>query len=124
MAFQPKEHGELKGWFHVPGNPYFLVNRKGELRNAKTGYTTQGSLDDRGYRRVCQWDNARKKKKDLKAHVLICTAFHGPKPSSKHEVGHKDHKRDNNVPSNLRWVTRSNNMRIANRRQHGSWESW
>lgn len=113
----PKASKKHKGWYEVEGYPYFLASRDGKVRNAKTGYETYGSLDDKGYRRVCQWDNTTKRKKEYKAHVIVCTAFHGPKPGTEYEVGHKDHDRSNNAPSNLHWITRKSNMAIANKRR-------
>lgn len=108
--YKPIESKEHEGWYVPEGYEYFVVNDKGELKNAKTGYVTKGSLDDRGYLRVCIWDNDKEKKKDIKAHRVICTAFHGPCPSDDHEVGHKDDDRSNNAPDNLHWVTRKKNM--------------
>lgn len=43
-------------------------------------------------------------------HVLVCAAFHGPPPPGT-EVSHLDGCKTNNVPSNLRWETRSENRR-------------
>ena len=51
-------------------------------------------------------------------HVLVCEAFHGPKPSPKHEVAHWDGDPTNNRPDNLRWATRSENS--ADARRHGT----
>ena len=42
-------------------------------------------------------------------HVFVCLAFHGPKPTQKHEVRHLDGTRTNNVPENLAWSTRKEN---------------
>lgn len=117
MSYKPKPSKKHPGWVEVPGYPYFLANKQGKVRNANTGYVTFGSLDDKGYRRVCQWDNDSKTKKEYKAHHIVCTAFHGPCPSSKHEVGHKDDDRSNNAPGNLQWVTRKDNMTKANKKR-------
>ena len=117
MSYTPKPSKKHPGWVEVPGYPYFLANKEGKVRNAKTGYETFGSLDDKGYRRVCQWDNGTKTKKEYKAHHIVCTAFHGPCPSPRHEVGHRDDDRANNTPSNLRWVTRKENMTKANKKR-------
>lgn len=38
-------------------------------------------------------------------HVLACEAFHGPRPSPRHEVAHWDGVRHNARPGNLRWAT-------------------
>ena len=46
-------------------------------------------------------------------HVLVCAAFHGLKPSLKHEVDHVDMNPGNNKASNLRWITKSENIRAS-----------
>ena len=51
-------------------------------------------------------------------HVLVCEAFHGPRPSPSHEACHGDGDHLNNIPSNLRWDTRRGNM--ADRVRHGT----
>lgn len=43
-------------------------------------------------------------------HALICEAFHGACPPSC-EAGHLDGNRANNVPENLRWITKAENGR-------------
>ena len=43
-------------------------------------------------------------------HILVCAAFHGPKPFPKAEVRHLDGDGTNNVTDNLCWGTRSENM--------------
>lgn len=43
-------------------------------------------------------------------HALVCEAWHGPKPEGMW-VGHRDGDPKNNVPTNLRWVTPSENSR-------------
>lgn len=50
-------------------------------------------------------------------HVLVCTAFHGPKPEGM-EVAHDDGDNFNNRPSNLRWDTPLGNG--ADRIKHGT----
>jgi hypothetical protein len=51
-------------------------------------------------------------------HVIVCTAFHGPAPTSAHEVAHNDGDRFNNHASNLRWDTHPGNH--ADKIQHGT----
>jgi hypothetical protein len=51
-------------------------------------------------------------------HVLVCSAFHGPKPSAIHEVRHLDGTRSNNDPTNLAWGTPAENE--ADKRRHGT----
>lgn len=43
-------------------------------------------------------------------HRLVCWAFHGPRPSASHCVDHLDGDPFNNAASNLRWVTRAENV--------------
>lgn len=43
-------------------------------------------------------------------HILVCTAFHGPRPSPKHQVDHINRNRFDNRPENLRWVTPRENQ--------------
>lgn len=49
-------------------------------------------------------------------HTLVCLAWHGDQPVGK-EVAHQDGNHLNNVPSNLRWATRAENM--ADKVKHG-----
>ncbi len=63
---------------------------------------SRGSLSN-GYRVFyCQGEHYR-------AHILICRAFNGLSPEGKPFVDHINRIRDDNRPSNLRWVDRSEN---------------
>lgn len=108
--YKPVESDKYPGWFEIKGYPSHLANRDGRVKNAKTGFETKGSPDDKGYMRTSIWNNDKGSKKDVKIHVLICTAFNGPKPKGC-EVGHNDDNRGNNEAKNLRWVTRQDNMK-------------
>lgn len=50
-------------------------------------------------------------------HRLVCAAWHGPPPTSDHQVAHGDGARNNNRPENLRWATAAENA--ADRDAHG-----
>ena len=54
----------------------------------------------------------------FRIHQLVCNVFHGSRPRGKDEVGHIDGNPSNNVASNLRWVTKSENY--ADRNGHGT----
>ena len=43
-------------------------------------------------------------------HRIVATAFHGEAPSDAHVVDHIDTNKHNNRPSNLRWLTRLENV--------------
>ncbi|WP_081278950.1 NUMOD4 motif-containing HNH endonuclease [Mycolicibacterium fortuitum] len=42
-------------------------------------------------------------------HVLVCTAFHGTRPTTAHEVRHLNGNNTDNRAENLRWGTKSEN---------------
>jgi HNH endonuclease len=50
--------------------------------------------------------------KNIDVHVAVALAFHGPRPFPKAEVLHLDHDETNNTPNNLRWGTRSENLKM------------
>ena len=43
-------------------------------------------------------------------HQIVATAFHGEQPSNEYIVDHIDTNRQNNRPSNLRWITKEENI--------------
>jgi hypothetical protein len=51
-------------------------------------------------------------------HVLVCTAFSGPRPSPAHQVAHWDNNSLYNRRSNLRWTTAQGNA--DDRARHGT----
>jgi hypothetical protein len=57
-------------------------------------------------------------KRSWHVHVLVCTAFHGRRPSCEYEAAHNDGNPLNCVPSNLRWATHIENE--ADKRIHGT----
>lgn len=46
----------------------------------------------------------------VRMHRIVATAFHGEPPTKEHVVDHIDTNKQNNRPSNLRWVTRLENV--------------
>jgi hypothetical protein len=63
------------------------------------------------------FENQRRKQRTVIAAVLVCTAFHGPRPIGM-QVCHGDGVRTNDSAINLRWGTPSENVRDAFR--HGT----
>lgn len=59
---------------------------------------------------LCDLDGIRD---NVGVHRLVCEAFHGPAPSSRHEPNHKDGNKHNNAADNLEWATRSENQKHA-----------
>jgi hypothetical protein len=57
-------------------------------------------------------------RKDLAVSILVCTAFHGPKPTPAHQAAHGNGERLDNRAENLRWATAAENC--ADRIRHGT----
>ena len=57
----------------------------------------------------------------VRVHVLVAEAFHGPRPTPRHQVAHADGMRTNNHVTNLRWATVAENIEDAKR--HGTFST-
>lgn len=97
-------------WKPAPGfESYYDVSSLGRVkriaggRGARAGLILKGAPGSDGYWTVNLF------KKGRRIHQLICAAFHGPKPTPKHEVNHKDGCITNNASENLEWMTRQEN---------------
>ena len=60
---------------------------------------------DSGRRMITRWRN-----KTYKIHILVCEAFHGPKPFYNAIVLHGNEEPTDNRPENLSWGTRKQNQ--------------
>jgi hypothetical protein len=58
------------------------------------------------------------KRLSVSLHVTVCTAFHGPKPTPQHQVGHLNGVPTDNRAENLKWVTPAENA--SHRYAHGT----
>ncbi len=56
--------------------------------------------------------------RSFSVHRLVCTAFHGEPPTSKHEPNHIDTCRTNNRADNLEWLTRKENLAHSTKLGH------
>lgn len=92
-------------WYPVPGWEGAFVNRLGEVGRAVQDRIVLvfGFMNEHGYK-LCSFNS-----KTVGQHVLVTLTFHGPKPTPKHEVNHKNKDRADNLPGNLEWVTKRQN---------------
>lgn len=101
-----REH-KYKAWdkkyeFGSDGSVYSLDYRHTGKRHQLSAY-----IDQDGYPYFFMQHNGKRTKAVI--HRYVARLFLPPKPSSKHQVNHKDCNRKNNNISNLEWVTSQEN---------------
>lgn len=112
-------------WRPVEGHPGYEVSSLGRVksldrnirgsRNPNMPRRMRGKiltpiLKDPGYYTVALPNHIPgKDSRTHRIHVLVCTAFHGPRPTLNHEVAHNDGTRTNNAEDNLCWKTHAEN---------------
>ena len=85
----------------------YEVNNLGQIRRIDSQRILKPTLNTYGYNTVHL--SSGKKRKRIGISILVAKAFI-PNPENKPEVDHIDTIRTNNNISNLRWVTRQENM--------------
>ncbi len=81
------------------------------------GFILAQPPDKDGYRTVCLCDGSGRHFTRRVA-PLVCAAFHGVRPTPKHEAAHGDGDKDNNHEDNLRWAISLENH--SDRERHGT----
>lgn len=108
--------GEAEDVRMVPGHPMYRVTVSGDvMREGKTKPLSPCVLKRGGYLAVNLW--AYNKGKTRPVHQIVAEAFHGPRPSRKHDAAHVDGNKWNNHRDNIRWATRAENE--ADKVRHG-----
>lgn len=113
-VFDPKDFEIV--WKKVPGYPWTEVSNIGTVRKINVkGKITDCALN-KSKTSVGYYFAARVLNEDLEycfvgVHRLVALAFHGlpPEDGLLYEPNHKDGNKHNNLPSNLEWMTRSEN---------------
>lgn len=99
-------------WKVIDSHPNYEVSNLGRVRTIKTGLIRKPvkGTTCKDYWLMMLWkDN---KQSTHLVHRLVAKAFI-PNPDNKPEVNHKDSNRENNIVTNLEWVTSSENKKHA-----------
>lgn len=109
---------EKEAWRPVPGVEPYEVSNMGRVRNGETGrvlkpWKTQSN--SREYWRIVL------KRKKHRVHILVLTAFIGPRPPG-HECAHHNGDSLDNRLCNLRWATPQENR--ADGERHGTQKAY
>ena len=90
----------------------YEVSNLGRIRNIKTGKLLKGFLNRkvRPYRQVLLTDDEKNSKAPRVCRLVAILFVNNPEPDVKQFVDHIDGDTLNDVATNLRWVTRTENM--------------
>lgn len=107
----------------IPGFPGYRATSEGHILSKASGKPLKPRRDRNGYLRLRLYGDHLPARivrvgervhqvrfVDVYVHVLVCTAWHGARPHHDAQVLHWDDQRDHNVPENLRWGTREENL--------------
>lgn len=90
-------------WRPILSRPGFAASSRGRIKG-RSGHLLAQCLTNNGYLYV----NASP---TTTVNRLVCEAFRGPPPTPQHQAAHRNGKRTDNRPANLRWLTRQENYR-------------
>lgn len=100
-------------WRPIDGYPLYGVSNLGRVRREVGGAGTRAGKILKPALRVgypsVSLREGNGKRKAAHVHVLVCTAFNGPRPSAAHQVRHLNGIRADNVDANLKWGTAQEN---------------
>jgi len=95
--------------FEIPGLINYRADKRGNIHSNHFGPWKQlkNYLGYKGYFYVNVW--TRGKVRHARVHRLVCEAFHGLPPTTKHQASHLNGIKTDNRPKNLAWATPSEN---------------
>lgn len=108
--YEPIKSSLYPDFYIIPGIENYQINVDSDIVDIRNNIILNpwysGSYLECGLKDNDEW-------KKFSVHRLVCLAFHGPAPSEKHQINHKDGVKDNNDPDNLEWVTPGQNQQHA-----------
>lgn len=113
----------LEEWRVIAEAPAYAVSNLGRVRRVapdkfnRPMRVLRTPLNDKGYPNLNLHIDGKQYLR--RVHQLVCTAFHGPKPTDKHECRHLDGDPLNNRADNLTWGTSAENEQ--DKRRHGTY---
>lgn len=120
---------DTEEWRPIPGHPFYEASNLGRIRSLPRIVTRRDGSPlpvkgrimkshPGGPGKLHLFTGVGSERPSVQVHILVCTTFHGPRPSPKHEVAHWDGNGFNNNATNLRWATRKEN--VADTARHGT----
>ncbi len=111
-----KSHlGDFSDSYEVSSDGRVRTIKRSFIRQSGSPYTVPrrllGQRHSGDYLCVMMRENGRRC--DIDVHVLVCSSFHGTRPSRRHEVNHKNGIKADNRERNLEWVVHKKNMEHA-----------
>ena len=101
-----------EGWYEVSN--LARVKRVRAGKGTVAGYKLRPALMQIGYHIVCLSKNSSIERYKKYVHHLVAEAFIGPRPSG-YQINHIDGNKANSLPSNLEYITVTENARHAQR---------
>ena len=100
-------------WRTIVAFPDYAISENGQIKRLTPGCGTWpgrvlNHAVSRGYAHV----SLRRDKEtyNVRVHVLLCEAFHGPRPTLLHDAAHNNGTQLDNRSDNVRWATKSDNQ--------------
>lgn len=100
------------------GEEYLVRDNGAVLRKTPLGKKTPRKLDNIWTFGKLNEKNGYLEIASVRIHRIVATAFHGEAPTPEHVVDHIDTNKQNNRPSNLRWLTRLENILVNEITRH------
>ncbi len=101
---------QVEEWVDIKGyEGDYRISTLGRIYSCKTNKILSPWINNRGY--LCIKLYRKGIREEWKMHVIVAKAFVKGETKLKNEVHHLDFDKENNLPDNLKWCTRKQNMK-------------